>query len=160
LTRALGDKKREEQQMKTMDAMRRSGVGIGPERTVREAAEIMEQAGVGSLAVIDGTSLVGIVTDRDLVRRALAPGLAPDARVDSVMTTPVTTIAADADLHDALAVFRTHGVRRLAVVRDGQFVGMITIDDLLVDVAADLADLARPVTAEILFAHRDNVVRA
>ena len=37
---------------------------------------------------------------------------------------------------------------------------MITIDDLLVDVAADLADLARPVTAEILFAHRDNVVRA
>lgn len=146
--------------MKTMDAMRRSGVGIGPERTVREAAEIMEQAGVGSLAVIDGTSLVGIVTDRDLVRRALAPGLAPDARVDSVMTTPVTTIAADADLHDAFAVFRTHGVRRLAVVRDGQFVGMITIDDLLVDVAADLADLARPVTAEILFAHRDNVVRA
>lgn len=146
--------------MKTMDAMRRSGVGIGPERTVREAAEIMEQAGVGSLAVIDGTSLVGIVTDRDLVRRALAPGLALDTRVDSVMTTPVTTIAADADLHDAFAVFRIHGVRRLAVLRDGQFVGMITIDDLLVDVAADLADLARPVTAEILFAHRDNVVRA
>jgi CBS domain-containing protein len=146
--------------MKTMDAMRRSGVGIGPERTVREAAEIMEQAGVGSLAVIDGTSLVGIVTDRDLVRRALAPGLGPDARVDSVMTTPVTTIAADVDLHDAFAVFRTHGIRRLAVLRDGQFIGMITIDDLLVDVAADLADLARPVTAEILFAHRDNVVRA
>lgn len=37
---------------------------------------------------------------------------------------------------------------------------MITIDDLLVDLAADLADLARPVTAEILFAHRDSVVRA
>jgi CBS domain-containing protein len=146
--------------MRTIDAVRRSGVGIGPERTVRDAAAIMEQAGVGSLAVIDGTRLVGIVTDRDLVRRALAPGLAPDVRVDTAMTSPVVTIDADADLHDAFAVFRTHGIRRLAVLRDGQFVGMITIDDLLVDLAADLADLARPVTAEILFAHRDSVVRA
>jgi CBS domain-containing protein len=143
-----------------MDAVRRSGVGIGPERTVRDAAAIMEQAGVGSLAVIDGARLVGIVTDRDLVRRALAPGLAPDVRVDTVMSSPVVTIAADADLHDAFSLFRTHGMRRLAVLRDGQFVGMITIDDLLVDLAADLADLARPVTAEILFAHRDNVVGA
>jgi CBS domain-containing protein len=146
--------------MRTIDAVRRSGVGIGPERTVRDAAAVMEQAGVGSLAVIDETRLVGIVTDRDLVRRALAPGLAPDVRVDTVMTSPVVTIEADADLHDAFALFRTHGIRRLAVLRDGQFVGMITIDDLLVDLAADLADLARPVTAEILFAHRDSVVRA
>ena len=146
--------------MRTMDAVRRSGVGIGPARSVRDAAEIMEQSGVGSLAVIDGSRLVGIVTDRDLVRRALAPGLPLDARVDTVMTTPVSTIAADADLHEAFALFRTHGVRRLAVLRDGQFIGMITIDDLLVDLAADLSDLARPVTAEILFAHRDSVVRA
>jgi CBS domain-containing protein len=146
--------------MRTIDAVRRSGVGIGPERTVRDAAAIMEQAGVGSLAVIDGTRLVGIVTDRDLVRRALAPGLASDVRVDTVMTSPVVTIDADADLHDAFAIFRTHGMRRLAVQRDDQFVGMMTIDDLLVDVAADLADLARPVTGEILFAHRDGVVRA
>ena len=146
--------------MRTMEAVRRSGVGIGPERTVHDAAAIMEQAGVGSLAIIDGTSLVGIVTDRDLVRRALAPGLAPDARVDTIMTSPVMTIDADADVHEAFALFRTHGVRRLAVLREGQFVGMITIDDLLVDLAADLADLARPVTAEILFAHRDSVVRA
>jgi CBS domain-containing protein len=146
--------------MRTIDAVRRSGVGIGPERTVRDAAAIMEQAGVGSLAVIDGTRLVGIVTDRDLVRRALAPGLASDVRVDTVMTSPVVTIDADADLHDAFAIFRTHGIRRLAVQRDDQFVGMMTIDDLLVDVAADLADLARPVTGEILFAHRDGVVRA
>ena len=146
--------------MRTIDAVHRSGVGIEPERTVRDAAAIMEQAGVGSLAVVDGARLVGIVTDRDLVRRALAPGLAPDVRVDTVMSSPVVTIAADADLHDAFSLFRTHGMRRLAVLRDGQFVGMITIDDLLVDLAADLADLARPVTAEILFAHRDSVVRA
>ncbi len=141
--------------MRTTDAVRRSGVAIGPDRTVRDAAMIMEQAGVGSLVVMDGARMVGVVTDRDLVRRALAPGLDPDARVDAVMSSPVVTIAADADLHDAFAIFRSHGLRRLAVERDGQFVGMVTIDDLLVDLAADLADLARPLTGEILFGQRD-----
>lgn len=144
--------------MRTIDAVRRSGIGIGPERTIREAAAVMEQTGVGVLAVIHGERLAGVVTDRDLVRRGLAAGLPADARVDAVMSTPVVTIDAKADLHDAFDLFRTHAVRRLAVVRDKQFVGMITVDDLLIDLAADLSDLARPVTAEVFFAHRDSPV--
>jgi CBS domain-containing protein len=146
--------------MLTIDAVRRSGVGIRPDQTIREAAMLMEQAGVGSLAVVDGDELVGIVTDRDLVRRGLARDLAGDARVDGVMTAPVMTISADADLHAAFALFRSHAVRRLAVVQGTRFVGMVTIDDLLVDLAADLADLARPVTAEVLFSHHDSPVPA
>jgi CBS domain-containing protein len=71
--------------MRTIDRLRRSGVGIGPERTVREAAGVMDQVGVGALAIIDGTRLVGIVTDRDLVRRGLARGLPADARVGAVI---------------------------------------------------------------------------
>jgi CBS domain-containing protein len=146
--------------MRTIEALRSSGVGVGPERTIRDAAVIMEQSGIGSLAVIDDGQLVGVVTDRDLVRRALARDLPADARVDSVMSTPVVTIDADDDLHHAFALFRTNAVRRLAVVRDGRFLGTVTIDDLLVNLAADLADLVRPVTAEILFAHRDPPVPA
>lgn len=146
--------------MRTIDAVRRSGVGLAPDRSLRHAAQIMEQAGVGALAVVDDGRLVGIVTDRDLVRRGLAQGLSHDARVDAVMSAPVLTIAADADLHDALGLFRTHAVRRLAVVQGDQFVGMVTVDDLLVDLVADLGDLARPVTAEVLFAHHDSPVPA
>ncbi|HVT76968.1 MAG TPA: CBS domain-containing protein [Acidimicrobiales bacterium] len=146
--------------MQIIDALRRSSVGIRPEQTIREAATLMDQAGVGSIAVIDGDNLVGIVTDRDLVRRALARGLPDDARVDAVMSSPVVTVPADAELHDVFAVFRTHAVRRLAVVRGTTFQGMISIDDLLLDLSADLADLARPVTAEVLFSHHDNPVPA
>jgi CBS domain-containing protein len=146
--------------MRTIEAMRRSGVGIEPDRTIHDAAAVMEQTGVGALAVLDGERLVGIVTDRDLVRRGLAKGLLADARIDGIMSSPVVTIDADADLHGAFALFRTNAIRRLAVVRGGQFVGMITIDDLLVDVAADLADLSRPVEGEILFAHHDSPVPA
>lgn len=141
--------------MRTMEAVRRSGVGIGIDRPIRDAAAIMEEAGVGALAVLDGEQLVGIVTDRDLVRRAMARGLPPDARIDGVMSSPVVTIAAEADVHHAFALFRTHGVRRLAVVRDGRFVGMLSVDDLLVDLAADLADLAGPVRVGIESAHHD-----
>jgi len=146
--------------MRTIDAVRRSGVGIGPERSIEDAAVVMDQAGVGSLAIVDAGRVVGIVTDRDLVRRGLAKGLSHDARVDAVMTTPVVTIDADADLHDAFALFRIHAVRRLAVMRGAAFVGMVTVDDLLVDLASDLGDLARPVTAEVLFAHHDSPVPA
>ncbi|MGA7418332.1 MAG: CBS domain-containing protein [Acidimicrobiales bacterium] len=146
--------------MKAYEAVRRSGVGIGREQTIHEAAAVMEQAGVGALAVIDGSRIVGIVTDRDLVRRGLARDLAGDARVDGIMTAPVVTIDAEADARDAFAIFRTHGIRRLAVVQGDRFIGMISVDDLLINVAAELNDLARPITGEILFAHHDSPVPA
>jgi signal-transduction protein with cAMP-binding, CBS, and nucleotidyltransferase domain len=146
--------------MRSIDAIRRSGVGLAPDATVHDAAVLMEAAVVGALAVVDGDRIIGIVTDRDLVRRVMARSLPPDARVDAVMTAPVVSIDADADVHDAFAMFRTHGLRRLAVTRDGRFVGMLSIDDLLIDLAADLADLARPITAEAIFGHRDAPVPA
>jgi len=147
--------------MRTIDRVRRSGIGIGADRTVREAAAIMDEAGVGALVVVDGERPVGIVTDRDLVRRALARGYPFDARVDAVMTVPVFTIDADADVHEAYGLFRAHGIRRLAVVGEaGRFVGMLGVDDLLIDLAAELADLAGPIIAETATAHRDSQVPA
>ena len=76
------------------------------------------------------------------------------------MSAPVVTIDADTDVHSAYGVFRTHAVRRLAVVRDGRFVGILSIDDLLVDLAADFSDLTRPVAGEVIFAHHDATVVA
>ncbi len=146
--------------MRTIDAVRRSGVAIGPDRTITEAAEIMDRAGVGALGIVDGDVLVGIVTDRDLVRRGMARRLPPDARVDAVMTSPVVTIDAEADVREAYGVFRSNAVRRLPVVRERSLVGMLTVDDLLVHLAGELADLVRPVTAELLFPHRDSAVPA
>lgn len=124
-----------------------------------ESAGLMEQAGVGSLAVVDADGrLVGIVTDRDLVRRVMARGLPPDARIDGVMSTPVATLDADDDVQDAYRLFRSHAVRRLAVTRAGRFVGMVSIDDLLPLLAAQLADLCRPIAGEAASAQRDSPV--
>lgn len=141
--------------MKTNQRLRRSGVAVAPDCTLKAAAEVMDASGVGALAVVEGRQLVGIVTDRDLVRRGLARGYPAEGRVDGLMSSPVVTVAADADLHDVYELFRTHALRRLAVVDDGGFVGIISLDDLLVDLARDLFDLARPVADEIVFAQRD-----
>jgi CBS domain-containing protein len=146
--------------MKTIEAVRRSAVTVVPGCTLREAASVMERSGVGAVAVVDEGRLVGVATDRDLVRRALARGVADDARIDAVMSAPAVTIDADSDLHDAFALFRSHGVRRLAVVRRGEFVGMVTVDDLLIDLTSDLGDLMRPVTGEVVFGQHDSAVPA
>jgi len=147
--------------MRVMDAVRRNGVSVPADATLAAAAQLMESAGVGSLAVLDGDTLAGIVTDRDLVRRGLARRADPQARVDGVMSSPVITIGADAELRDSFRIFHEHAIRRLAVLDEaGSFVGILSIDDLLVDVVADLAELVRPVTAEVLFPHRDAAVPA
>lgn len=135
--------------MRTIEGLHRSGVGIAPDQTLRKAAEVMNAAGVGCLGVVDRDRLVGIVTDRDLVRRGLATGMRPDARVDATMTSPVKTVQADAESRDAIRMFREYGVRRLAVVRGQRFVGVLTVDDLLVEIAKDLDNLTAPIASEI-----------
>jgi CBS domain-containing protein len=142
--------------VRTIEGLRRSGVSIGPDKTVRDAATVMEQSGIGSLAIIDGEDLVGIVSDRDLVRRGLAKGLSADARIDSVMSSPVITIDANADLDAAFGLFRAHTVRRLAVLHSGHFIGMITVDDLIVDLAEDLRDLSWPIRGQVVSAQHDS----
>jgi CBS domain-containing protein len=142
--------------MLVQDALRRSGVGVAPDAAIFIAAGVMAASGVGALAVIDAGRLVGVVTDRDLVRRGLARRVPETARVDSVMSAPPATIPATADLDDAYVAFRSAGVRRLAVVNDqGHFQGMLTVDDLLVRVAANLRDVTRPVASEVKAPHRD-----
>lgn len=141
--------------MKVIETVVRSGIAVAPDRPVHEVAAIMEAAGVGSLAIVDNGRLVGIVTDRDLVRRVVARRLPGDVRVDSVMTTPVVTIDGDADVTEVYELFSTHAVRRLAVTRDGAFAGMVTVDDLLIRLSAQLSAVARPVTAELLFGHHE-----
>lgn len=142
--------------MRVSDLIRRSTVAIRADQTIGEAAEIMNSAGVGALPVMDGDRLAGIVTDRDLVRRGLAKRFSVDARVDAVMSTPVITVDADADAHDVYETLRTHPIRRLPVLRTGTMVGMVTVDDLIVHLAADLADLAKPVAGEVIFPQRDS----
>jgi CBS domain-containing protein len=146
--------------MKTRDLIAKPPVAVPGETTVQDAAALMEAANVGALLVMDGGRLAGIVTDRDIVVRAVAGGYPAQARIDCFMSTAIVTVDADADVHDAYRILGTHGVRRLPVVSGGDIVGMLTVDDLLVGIATDLDRLVQPVVGELIFGHHRSPVPA
>jgi CBS domain-containing protein len=142
--------------MHAIEAARKDPVTIPADHTITEAAGVMDRRAVGALVVVEADGRpVGIVTDRDLVVRAMARRAAADARVDSVMSTDLLTLTPDADLRDAVAIFERHAVRRVPLVSEDRVVGMLTMDDLVVDVTGDLARLTRPIAAQVLFGHRE-----
>jgi CBS domain-containing protein len=142
--------------MHAIEAARKPPATITADRTITEAADEMDRLAVGALVVVDADGHpVGIVTDRDLVVRALVRRASADARIDSVMSTDLMTLAPDADLRDALRVFERHPIRRLPLVADDRVVGMLTMDDLVVDLTGDLNRLTRPIAAQVLFGHRE-----
>lgn len=102
-----------------------------------EAARRMRSEDVGSLPVVEGEMLVGMITDRDLVLQVLAKDLDPHKVVvsDVCSGTPVTAEPDDA-LDDALQLMASEQVRRLPVVSDGRLVGILA--------QADVARAARP----------------
>lgn len=139
--------------MEIRDAIRKPPVAVDVDATLVEAAGLMDTASVGCVIVVDGDQPVGMLTDRDITVRAVARGMAPDARVDAVMSTDIITADAAADLRSVMSVFRSHPIRRIPVMDNGNLVGVITLDDLMVDLSADLCDLTRAVTGQVVFGH-------
>ena len=146
--------------MQTKETFRKRPATIEADRTVHEAAQAMDTNVVGALVVTDNGKPVGIVTDRDVVVRGVARGKSPEARIDSLMSTDLVTLDGEADVRDSLAIFRSHPYRRLPVVDQDELIGMVTVDDLLVDIVADLGDLIRPITGQVVFGHAEPTVPA
>ena len=146
--------------MKAIDAVRRPCVTVAPDTTIGRVAELMDAGAVGTVVVVGDDTVIGIVTDRDLVCRGLARRVGRDARVDSVMSTPVVAVEADSDLHDLYRLFREHAIRRVVVTEGPTPAGVVSLDDLVMNLVSDLGDLVRPVTAEVLFGQHDAAVPA
>ncbi|HXH86232.1 MAG TPA: CBS domain-containing protein [Nitrospira sp.] len=105
---------------------------IGPKTSVVSAAKAMRTARVGSLFVKKGKQLVGIVTDTDIVRRAVSMNKnLGKMTVEKIMTSPICSIEGSQPVDDAQDMMGDLGVRHLAVTQDGSIVGVISVRDLL-----------------------------
>ena len=105
---------------------------IGPKTSVVSAAKTMRTARVGSLLVKKGTQLVGIVTDTDIVRRAVATSKPlGKLTVEKIMTTPLCTIEGSQPVDDAQEMMGDLGVRHLAVTKGGAIVGVVSVRDVM-----------------------------
>jgi len=123
--------------MQVADVMTRARVAESPADSLRAAATLMWKQQTGSLLVMDGDTLLGIVTERD-VMKAVARGSDIDATpVSAVMTTSVITVTPETSLPDAARHMATRWIRHLPVVgADGQVVGLISQRDLCAVLAA------------------------
>jgi CBS domain-containing protein len=105
---------------------------VGPGTSISSAAKTMRTARVGSLFVKKGKQLVGIVTDTDIVRRALATGKPlGKLTVEKIMTTPICTIEGNQSVDDAQDMMGDLGVRHLGVTSGGEIVGVVSVRDVL-----------------------------
>ena len=107
---------------------------LTPQSSAMDAAELMRDADIGDVVVVDEDRLFGIVTDRDIVVRVLATGSDPSAvRLGDICSRDLTTIAPDASVGQAVQLIREKSIRRLPVVEDdGQVVGIVSIGDIAV----------------------------
>ena len=107
-------------------------ISVKPGETVLKAAELMSERGIGGLVVTEGGRLVGIFTERDILRRVVAPRRDPAAtKVAEVMTTPVTACAPDTSVDECAVMMTGKRIRHLPVVSGRDLVGVITIGDVL-----------------------------
>jgi CBS domain-containing protein len=120
---------------------------LSREATVREAAELMRRENIGDVLVVaeDDRTLMGILTDRDIVVRTLAERRDPaQTRIGDVCSRDITTIGPDEGVGTAVRLMREKAIRRLPVAENGQVVGMLTIGDIAVerDSRTALADIS------------------
>jgi CBS domain-containing protein len=118
--------------MHVRDLMSRPAEWVNPAIPIREAARKMRELRIGCLPVGEGGRLLGIVTDRDLVCRAVADGRDADrTRVRDVMTRGVAYCFEDQSLLEAATIMRDRQVRRLPVLdRRERVVGILSVNDL------------------------------
>lgn len=107
---------------------------VAPSQPLREAAKLMKRGDFGSVPVVEDGRLVGVLTDRDIVVRAVAQGLDTSAaQVGEVASTGPVTVTPDQPLDEALRLMAQHRVRRLPVVEGETLVGVLSQADIAME---------------------------
>jgi CBS domain-containing protein len=100
--------------------------------TIKETGRLLQKYKVGSLIVDDGSRYIGIITESDLSRKAVAKGLDPNTTtVIACMSKSLVTIEEDESLSEAMSLMKKHGIRHLPVTADGTIIGVLSVSDLL-----------------------------
>ena len=107
---------------------------VEPSSTLVEAAKLMQQNDIGNVLVAEGDKVCGIVTDRDIVVRAIADGCDPTTTtVGDICSHDLATVKPTASLEEAKKLMADHAVRRVPVVDKGKPVGIISLGDVAIE---------------------------
>jgi signal-transduction protein with cAMP-binding, CBS, and nucleotidyltransferase domain len=131
------------------DVMTPGPIGVDYDQSIGEAAHTMRDWGISTVLVVRDGALYGLVTDRDLVVRAVAEAKGPGEPVGPLSSSDLIGVEAGADVAVAARLMRDHAVRRLPVLQDGQVTGIVSLGDLviLIPPAAGLAAITKVTAA-------------
>lgn len=104
-------------------------ISVASDCSIQEASRMMRQHDIGFLPVVDGESFRGVVTDRDIVVKALAEGRV-DQNIGSIISSSIVSVTPDDDVKRATQLMSEGDVRRLPVTVDGRLVGIVSVGDL------------------------------
>ena len=110
---------------------------VSPGDSIQNAARIMRDCDTGAVPVVDNGRPVGIVTDRDIVIRAVADGGQLNRPVRDIVSSNIVCVTPDMSTHEAADLMSEHQVRRLPVVENERIVGIVSLGDLAVKEAKD-----------------------
>jgi len=131
------------------DVMSKNVRVVRPDSSAKEVVATMNKFDIGSVVVVQGERPVGIITERDILRRIVEPCLAPETlTARQIMTSPVITIDENASINEAAKLMAKKGIKRLLVTRNNdKLVGIITFTDIVTkvpDMLSILEELVRP----------------
>jgi CBS domain-containing protein len=118
--------------MNIRDVMTPNPRTLSPNDSIQSAARLMRDEDTGAIPVVDNGRPVGLVTDRDIVVRAVADGGQLDRPVRDIATTNLVAVTPDMSTREANELMREHQIRRLPVIEGERLVGMVSIGDLAV----------------------------
>ena len=111
---------------------------VAPNATVFEALQRMAEKEVGALVVMQGTQIVGLMSERDYARKIILHGRAsPTTLVKEIMTSPVVYIHLDQPIEECMSLITEKRIRHLPVIENGKLVGLISIGDIVKSIIAD-----------------------
>jgi CBS domain-containing protein len=128
------------------DVMAKDPVTLPKDTPLTDAAKNMKDKDIGDVIVLDGEKMCGVVTDRDIVVRAVAEGRDPSkTQLDEICSHEVITLPPDATLDDATKRMREKAVRRIPIEEDGKLIGIVSIGDVALEKneASVIAEISR-----------------
>jgi CBS domain-containing protein len=130
------------------DVMSKNVRVVRPDTSVQEVVATMNKFNIGSIIVVQGERPVGIITERDILKRQVEPCLAPETlTARHIMSSPVITIDENMSIEEAATLMAKKRAKRLPVMNNGKLVGIITYTDIVFKVPAMLSvleELVRP----------------